>query len=76
MQMFLSGVRASKLLYPLRNPRKTLKWVGASMLPYLHEIPNKALIKYEKAWIKSTSKKKRDKHETYYLLEELTVGLY
>ena len=74
--MFLSGVRASKLLYPLRNPRKKLKRVGASMLPYLHEIPNKALIKYEKALIKSTSKKKRDKHETYYLFEELTVSLY
>ena len=74
--MFLSGVRASKLLYPLRNPRKKLKRVGASMLSYLHEIPNKALIKYEKALIKSTSKKKRDKHETYYLLEELTVSLY
>ena len=75
--MFLSGVRASKLLYPLRNPRKKLKRVGASMLPYLHEIPNKALIKYEKALIKSTSKRSdRDKHETYYLLEELTVSLY
>ena len=74
--MFLSGVRASKLLYPLRNPRKKLKRVGPSMLPYLHEIPNKALIKYEKALIKSTSKTKRDKPETYYLLEELTVSLY